>query len=242
MNPILFQLGPIEIRYYGILMALGFLIGYFILKKLTKDTLTKEQLDDYFVYLLIGIILGARLFEVFVYEPTYYLNNLIKIFYVWEGGLASHGGMLGGIISTLIFCYKKKIKFYTIADIVVIPIALGAMFVRIGNFINGEIVGRVTTLPWGMKFDNYKGLRHPSQLYEAFKNLLLFFILLKLHFKKLKPGILFWTFIGLFSTFRFIVEFWKDWPLYFNLTIGQLLSIPLIILSGIMIYYINRSN
>ncbi len=238
IDPVLLELGPFQIRYYGILFALAFLVGYFILRKLAPERGMKpEMIDDYMLWLIPCVVLGARLFEVLIYEPSYYFANPIKIIAVWEGGLASHGGAIGAIVATWLFCKSRKIHFYDLADLAVIPGALGAMFIRLGNFTNGEIVGRVTQLPWGMEFPGYQGKRHPSQLYEAAKNLLLFGILW--HMRKLRNlprGVLFWSFILIYSLFRFIVEFWKDWPLYYGMTIGQLLSIPLLILASIIIW------
>lgn len=236
MNPILLQIGPFSIRYYGILMALGFIIGYFITIKLSKDKIEKEVIQDFFVYFVITTIIGARLFHVLVYNFNYFYNNPIKIFYIWEGGLASHGAVIAGILVVLWFSKKRKINFYDLADIVVIPTALAGVFIRLGNLINQEIVGRVTSVPWAIKFDGYEGLRHPYQIYSMIKNLLLFFILLNIRkIKNLPRGFLFWSFIRIFSLFRFLVEFYKDTQHYLGLTIGQIISIPLIILAFIMI-------
>lgn len=244
IDPVLLHLGPLEIRYYGVLFALGFLIGYFILRKLAPERgLKPEIVDDFLIWLIPGVVIGARLFEVIVYEPSYYFANPVKIIAVWEGGLASHGGMIGGILVTLWFCKRHKIHFYDLADLAVIPCALGAAFVRLGNFMNGEIVGRVSDAPWAMKFPGYEGRRHPSQLYEAFKNVLLFAALW--HLRKLRDlprGFLFWSFIGGYSALRFAVESWKDWPLYYGLTIGQWLSIPLILIAGGVLWHLWRNR
>lgn len=242
MNPALFKFGSLEIRYYGILFALSFLFGYFILKKLFKKSNLNEKLvDDYIFYIFLGVIIGARIFEVAFYEPFYYLNNPIKIFYIFQGGLSSHGAIAGSILANYLFCKKHKINFYKTADIAVIPFFLGASLIRIGNFINGEIVGRITNVPWAVKFSNYEGLRHPSQIYESIKNLIIFTTLFVLSAKKQRPGYLFWLGLLLFSIFRFGVEFFKEYPLYYGLTIGQYLTIPLFILSLIMFKKITTS-
>lgn len=230
MNPIAFALGPFEIRWYGVLMALAFFIGYFILHRLAKEKkIGSGLIDIYFIYIFFGIIIGARLGEVIFYDPLYYLANPIKIFYTWEGGLASHGAFIGGILATLLFCRRHRIKFYTIADIVVIPIALGSVFIRIGNLINSEIVGRVTNVPWAMKFEGYESLRHPSQIYEAIMNFCVFLVLLCIRrVKKIPEGFVFWSFVLVYSFLRFFVEFFKEyqgvdngWPI----TMGQVLCI-----------------
>lgn len=237
INPIAVKLGPLSVHWYGILMAAAFLAGYLILKKLVRERNIKIDVDAYLMYMIIGILGGARLGEIIFYEPLYYLASPLKIFAVWEGGLASHGGMLGGIIAHWLFCKKNKIQFYVLADVAVIPIALGAMFVRMGNFVNAEIIGRVTSVPWAVKFPNADGFRHPSQLYEAAKNFLLFCVLWNMRTIKLPRGFLFWSFLGFYGVLRFFVEFFKDFELFsFGLTMGQVLSVPFVAVSAWMLY------
>ena len=161
---------------------------------------------------------------------------------IWKGGLASHGAILGSIVATWIVTRKYKLKFYDLMDIMGIMGGFGAAFVRIGNFINGEIVGRVTDVPWAMDFGDGK-LRHPSQLYESAKNLMIFGILYSArNVKKFPPGFMSWGFVFLFSIFRFIVEFWKEYqvldPATSPLTMGQWASIPFFIVSSGMLIYI----
>ncbi|MCX8147387.1 MAG: prolipoprotein diacylglyceryl transferase, partial [Candidatus Woesearchaeota archaeon] len=239
LNPALMKLGPFEVRWYGVLMAAAFIIGYFILRKLAKDEkINGELIDIYFIYLFFGLIIGARIGEILFYSPNYYLKYPLEMVKIWHGGLSSHGAFIGGIIATLLFArkysegikrkvYKKsKISFYKIADIAVIPIALGSVFVRIGNFINGEIVGRVasSSLPWAISFEGYAGLRHPVQIYEALMNFFIFgFLILTRNIKKKKKmpnGIVFWSFLFVYSLLRFFVEFFKEfqeidagWPI-----------------------------
>ncbi|MFO8016224.1 MAG: prolipoprotein diacylglyceryl transferase [Candidatus Woesearchaeota archaeon] len=240
MDPIAFTIGPLEIRWYGLLMALAFLCGYFILRKLARGSGIKEELTDtYFIYIFLGIIIGARLGEVLFYQPAYYLSDPVKIFYIWQGGLASHGAFIGGIIATFIFCRRHRISFYRIADIAVIPIALGSVFVRIGNFINGEIVGRVTDLPWAVRFENYDSkLRHPAQIYEAVMNLAVFGILLAIRkSRKLPEGLLFWSFVLIYSFLRFFIEFFKEFQTLdssYALTMGQFLCMVFFLAAAIM--------
>lgn len=212
MDPVLLNLGPFEIRYYGLFMALAFLAGYFIFRSIARKQGIDDRLtDEYFVYIFLGIILGARLLHVFVYEPGYYLEDPVRMLYIWQGGLASHGGFIGGIFATWLFCRKHGIRFYKIADIVVIPAALGSVFIRLGNFTNSEIVGRQATVPWAMEFEGYEGLRHPSQLYEAFMNLAVFMIMLVIRkARKLPEGLVFWSFVMIYSFLRFFVEFFKE--------------------------------
>lgn len=237
MDPVLLHLGPLQIRYYGVLFALAFLIGYLILRKLAKEKkLDLDLIDDYFIYIFFGIVLGARLGEILFYEPGYYFSKPAEMLYIWHGGLSSHGAFIGGILATLLFCKIHKVRFYKIADLIVIPVALGSVFIRIGNFINGEIVGRITDVPWAVKFDGYEGLRHPSQIYEAVMNFSVFLILLGIRkLKDIPEGFVFWSFVFIYSFFRFFVEFFKDyqtWDRYMVLTAGQYFSIVLLLVSG----------
>ena len=237
IDPIAFTLGPFTVRWYGILMALGFLIGYFIAVRIGKERgIGEDIIATYTAYLIVFILIGARLFHVFVYHPAYYLADPVKILMIWKGGLASHGAILGSIVATWIVTRKYKLKFYDLMDIMGIMGGFGAAFVRIGNFINGEIVGRVTDVPWAMDFGDGK-LRHPSQLYESAKNLMIFGILYSArNVKKFPPGFMSWGFVFLFSIFRFIVEFWKEYqvldPATSPLTMGQWASIPFFIVSS----------
>ena len=244
INPILVDFGPVQIRWYGILMAAAFLCGYAILIWLGKqEKLSRDQIDEYLMYMFFGIIGGARLGEILFYNPVYYFSNPLQMLYIWKGGLASHGAIIGAIIAHWLFCKKNNITFYRMADLAVIPCALGAMFIRIGNFTNSEIVGRISSVPWAMEFQGHDGLRHPSQLYEAAKNFIIFGVLLQLRKQKLPEGMLFWSFIFLFSLLRFGVEFFKEFQTLTPnavLTMGQWLSIPLLILSGIMMWRLHK--
>jgi len=243
MDPILFQIGPLTVRYYGLLMALAFLAGYFIFRRISKKEMSGNETDVYFIYMIIGLTAGARLGQVIFYDPLFYLKYPLEILAIWHGGLASHGAFIGGIIATIIFCRRHKKRFYRIADLIVVPVALGAAFVRIGNFINGEIVGRVANahLPWAMKFDGYEGLRHPVQIYEAIMNVGVFCILLLLRkVKRLPEGLVSWSFVLVYSFLRFFLEFFKEYegivgPWSF-LTMGQYLCAAFFIVSAIMMW------
>lgn len=246
VDPALLKLGPLEIRYYGIIYALGFIIAYFFISYLSKERklkLTKDDIWDFLFYLIIGTVIGARLFEIIIYNPIYYFKNPLEMLALWHGGLSFHGGLLGAIIAVFLFCRKKKIEFYDLADICVIPLAFALFLGRIGNFLNGELVGRITNLPWCVKFKNYGGCRHPSQLYESLKNLFIFSALWLLKNKKLKKGILFWSFILMYSSLRFFVEFFRapDEQIGFilGLTMGQWLSIIMFVIG---LYFFVRIN
>lgn len=246
INPVLVDFGPVQIRWYGVLMAAAFLSGYAILRHFGKKSgLSRDQIDEYLLYMFFGILGGARLGEVLFYNPGYYFSNPLEILMVWKGGLASHGAILGAIAANAMFCRKHTMSFYKMADLAVIPCALGAAFVRIGNFTNSEIVGRISSVPWAMEFPGYEGLRHPSQLYEAAKNLLIFGILLQFRKRNLPEGALFWLFLVIFSVLRFIVEFFKEFqtlPPSAVITMGQWLSIPLFIISSAMLWRIYKRH
>jgi len=243
INPVLLKLGPMQIRYYGLLYVLAFLVGYFIARKLAKHFKIKEELiDDYMPYIIIGDLVGARLFEVLFYNPAYYFANPLKIFAIWEGGLASHGAIIAIILITIWFCKRNRIKAYNFLDLIAIPTALSAAFIRIGNFINSELVGKITTLPWGVQFTGYIGSRHPVQIYQAIGHVIIFIILLSmLKLKNRKQGAIFWSLLFLDSLFRFITEFFKELPQnygfnYFGLNLAQWLSIVIILISVVPLY------
>jgi len=244
MDPIAFW----GIRWYSILLVLAFIIGYIIIRRLAKQKgIDKNAIDALFVWLIISAIVGARLFEVFFYNPTYYFAYPLKILYVWEGGLASHGAIVGMAIATWVFSQKRKIKFYKLADIIVIAATFGAVLVRIGNYINQELVGKLTNQNWGVQFDTAKGLRHPVQLYQAATNFIVFFLSSLLI--KLKDGTTFWGFLGIYSIGRFITEFWKDesmnmvWGILGGgINTSQWLSLIIIVFSIIALIWIYKDE
>lgn len=251
LNPILFEVGPFEVRYYGLFYALGFIIAYLMLPylaKLKNINLSKDDAGDFILYLLVGVVLGARLAYVIFYNPFFYLNNAAEIIKLWHGGLSFHGGFLGAILAAYIFCKKRKIEFYDIADITVVPVALALALGRIGNFINAELYGRITDASWCIDYsknqyvqDLPSGCRHPSQIYESLKNFFIFAALWFIKGKKLPKGFMFWSFVALYGLLRTIAEFFRqpDEQIGFILnyfTMGQLLSFPLFLLGIYMVY------
>ena len=238
INPTLIKIGELEIRYYGLIFLFGIILSYFLTIYLAKKSelkIQKNQISDLIFYLIIGIVLFSRLFYVLIYNLKYYLTYPYEIIAIWHGGLSFHGGLVGAIIVGYIYCKKKGLNFYKIADIMVIPAALALSFGRIANFINGELVGRITDVPWAVKFPNYEGFRHPSQLYEAAKNLAIFFILYFMKIKnKIKDGLIFWSFIILYASLRFFIEFFREPDfLVYNLTPGQLLCLIMFVIGVI---------
>ncbi|MCD4666345.1 prolipoprotein diacylglyceryl transferase [archaeon] len=238
INPVLFSIFGLEVRYYGIIYALGFLVALFWLQKNRKElNLTKENVYDFIFYLAVGVIVGSRLFEVF-YNPSYFLSNFTNILKIWDGGMSFHGGLIGAILVSYFYSKKKGIRFYKLVDIMVIPAAFMLFLGRIANFINGELVGKITNVSWCVEFKDYENCRHPSQIYEAFKNLVILFVLLFTKTRKsLKEGSLFWLFVTLYGLFRFLIEFLKEPTItYFGIPLGQALSFIMLIIGGYMLW------
>ena len=249
VSPEIFRLGGFAIRWYGLLFASSFLFGYIILLKVfSKENIPVKYLDELTTYMVVGTVVGARLGHCFFYEPSYYLQHPLKIFMVWEGGLASHGAAIGIIIAILIFSYVRKLTFFWVMDRVVIVVALAGLLIRTGNLMNSEIYGKPTTLPWGFRFirslEAGESLlpRHPTQIYEGFSYLLIFFFLWGYYYKKdgkPAPGFLFGMFLILVFGVRFIIEFIKEPQVGFEqgmiLNLGQLLSIPLVVAGTVFV-------
>lgn len=246
IDPVLLDLGPLEIRYYGVFFALGLFLAYHLARWMSqKKNLSVETLDKLVVYLIIGLIAGARFGHILFYELDYYLAHPVQILKVWEGGLASHGAAIGLLIAYGLFLWRNKVKPFDYADIIVVAGTLPVSLIRLGNFFNSELVGRPTNVPWAVVFDRVDELsRHPSQLYEFGYGMVLFAILFPLWIKKYntaKPGFFFGLFFTLYFAMRFTVEFFKDFPLhesFFNLTTGQMLSLPFF---GIGVFFLIRS-
>ena len=233
INPVLFKIGVFEIRYYGIIYVLGFLIAFLYLNnKKEKLGLNKDDIYDLIFYLIIGIIIGSRLFEVLFWNPNYYFNNLLDIFKIWEGGLSFHGGLVGALISSYLFSKKKNIKILKLADALIIPTTIALASGRIGNLLNSEIYGTITNVSWCFNFANVEGCRHPYQIYSSLGHILTFLILLKLSKKNYKEGYLFFTGMFLFGLTRFVLDFLREDPTWVGLTLGHYFSLVLMIITG----------
>ncbi|TPE40645.1 prolipoprotein diacylglyceryl transferase [Pontibacter mangrovi] len=253
VDPDIFSIGPFTIRWYGLLFALGFIIGQRILTKIyVAEGRTEGDVDVITIYMIIGTVVGARLGHTLFYSPEYYLSNPIEILKIWEGGLASHGATIGILLSLWLFSRKYNFDYMWVLDRIVIVVALGGALIRLGNLMNSEIFGHPTDLPWGfifMRQNEYSHVpRHPTQLYESFSVFLLFVLLYWL-WKKYKgalpKGLLFGIFVTALFTFRFFVEFLKEDQVAkeatMALNIGQLLSIPLV-LAGLVILFMVWRN
>ena len=244
LNPIILSLGPLEIRWYGLMYVLSFIVIYLYSRAAVKNkklNISLKELDDLMIWLVAALIIGARLGEILFYNPAYYVANPYEIIAIWHGGLSFHGGLIGVLIAGYAFSRKKKINFLQLCDIFVVPLALAQVFGRMGNFINGELYGRITSLPWGMKFPSAEGFRHPSQLYEAVYNLAIFSFLFFQRNLKRKPGYLLGWFLVLYSVFRFLTEYVREPEILIGpLTMGQYLNIPMFIAGVYLLYRIRR--
>ena len=254
IDPVIFSIGPLQVRWYGMMYVLGFGASLLLVKHQIKKFGFREldaNFDNLNLVLIISLVLGGRLGYVLFYNLPYYLNHPGEILATWRGGMSFHGGMLGLVIGAVIFCWRKKLDFWRTADFYTVTIPIGLGLGRIGNFINGELYGRVTDVPWGMVFPGGGPLpRHPSQLYEAFlEGVVLFLILWNLKDKTNPPaswpsGSMVALFLILYGIFRITVEFFRqpDAQLGFivaGLTMGQLLS-SLMIVAGIILWLVRH--
>jgi len=234
LNPIAFSFGIISIHWYGIMYVLGLLFTYWFAKRAIKQNrleLTEDQLESILVWAVAGMILGARLFEVLFWEPAYFFSHPLEILKFWNGGLSFHGGMLGALTSAFLWCRKNNKKFLSLIEVFLVPIALGFSFGRIGNFFNSELYGKITTLPWGVYFQNAEGARHPTQLYEALYGAAIFSILYLIYKKKPSAGKILGWFLILFAVFRTLTEFLRvGEPALFWLTYAQWFNIPMLLI------------
>jgi phosphatidylglycerol:prolipoprotein diacylglycerol transferase len=251
IDPILVKLGPIQVSWYGLMYVFGFLASYLLVRYQMKKKdfgVSKLDVENLYFYLILGLVIGARLGYVLFYDLKMYLADPLEIFAIWHGGMSFHGGLIGVLIVGIFFSWKNKKSFLKIADLFIVTAPIGLGFGRIGNFINGELYGRVTQVPWAMIFPTDKDLlpRHPSQLYEsALEGGVLFLILWFLKDKKLPTGGLLAIFLSLYGLFRFFVELFRepDPQLGFILgpfTMGQTLSAFMIIGGIILFLYLKR--
>ena len=237
INPVLFKIGPLEIRYYGLVYVFAFLLMYYVLRKnKEKLNLTNDTIDSFAMYLFIGMLLVSRLFYFLFSDTLTLIKNPLEFFIIWHGGMSFFGGLIGLVITALIFTKKYKCDFYKIADTLVVPATIVLVLGRFANFINGEIVGTITNLPWCFYFPGYISCRHPYQLYASFSHLILFFILL-IGKKVKQKGFLFWLFVTGYCGIRLITDFVRDEPRFLALTVWQYFCIIGFLVG---IYFINK--
>jgi phosphatidylglycerol:prolipoprotein diacylglycerol transferase len=250
LDPVIFSLGPLQVRWYSLMYVLGYVVGGMILKHLASKKfwpVAKEEIDKYITSLIIGMFIGARLFYVFFYNWDYYSENFMDILSVWKGGLSFHGAVVGMCLATWRFAKKHQLHFFQIADCMAVAGTPGLLFGRIGNFINGELYGRVTDSWVGIVFpDGGPFARHPSQLYEGFlEGVVLFLILFAVHKRERFYGVASSVFLLGYGTFRFMVEFFREpdaqLGYFFGfLTMGQILCLFMILGSFVMLMYARK--
>ena len=252
-DPVAISLGPLAIRWYGLMYVVGF-ISVVMLTKLRirrglGEGLVENDVDDLLVYGVLGVILGGRLGYVLFYKPEYYLQHPAEIIQIWTGGMSFHGGFLGVLVAAAVFCWRRRKRWFAVMDAIAVasPLALAAG--RIGNFINGELPGRPTDLPWGMWFpqtDPTPLARHPSQLYQFGLEGIALFVVLWIYGSKPRPrGAISAAFLIGYGSFRFIAEFAREPDnflglLALGLSMGQWLSLPMILIGIAMLVWAYR--
>ena len=245
INPELFSIGSLEVRYYGLIYVLGFIIAFLYLnyqRKKQKLELSKDQIYDLMLYLVIGVVLGARIFEVLFWQPSYYFNNPLQIIAIWNGGMSFHGGLIGAVISAYLFCKKNNFSLLKLLDIIVIPGVFALALGRIGNLFNSEIYGTATSVSWCFNFPNTENCRHPYQIYAALKRFLVFGILLILNKKEHKNGYIFFMGIFLLAIGRFLLDFLREDIRWLGLSLGQYFSLAIILIASYILFKYYRKN
>lgn len=244
IDPVIISIGPLDIYWYSLAYVAGILIGWYYCDQLIRrnytNEITSKNLDDFISWLVISIIIGGRLGYVLFYDPVKYFAEPLEIFKTYKGGMSFHGGMIGVIITSFAFCKKNRVNFFSLIDLLAVATPLALFLGRIANFINGELYGRITNVPWAIIFP-YSDMmpRHPSQLYEAFfEGIILFLILSYQVFYKsaLKQrGLITGYFLSFYSIFRIMIEFIREpdeklgyFAQYF--TMGQLLCVPMLLI------------
>ena len=250
IDPVFLSIGPLQFRWYGLMYVLAFIATYFIIRSEVKRkqiALSHDDVADLVFYGAMGVVLGGRIGYILFYNLGFYLANPLKLFAVWEGGMSFHGGFLGVALAFLLYARRKKIPFLAITDMAALCTPVGLGLGRIGNFINGELYGRPTNVPWGIVFPGSDGVpRHPSQLYEAFlEGVVLFFIVRFVSKRTTANGVTTCALCAGYGLFRFSVEFFRQPDAQVGLflgqlSMGQLLSLPMFITGIIAALWLSR--
>ncbi|MEA1972339.1 MAG: prolipoprotein diacylglyceryl transferase, partial [Candidatus Cloacimonadota bacterium] len=255
ISPEIFRIGPVAIRWYGLMYVIAIIIGHIFIKKILRKEnieMKNELYENFIFYIMLGVIIGGRLGYILFYDLPFagsiVRENFLNIFATWKGGMSFHGGAIGVITAGITFSKKYNYSFYHLADITAPFITIGLGLGRLGNFINAELYGRVTDVPWGMIFPGETQPRHPSQIYELLlEGVLLTIILFAINKKKPFHGSVFWTMVGLYGIFRIFVEQFRQPDnhigfLFSNFTMGQFLSTFMILSSIVAIMVLWKHN
>ena len=252
IDPVFLSIGPLQFRWYGLMYVLAFIASYFIIRSEVRRKqlhLTTDDVADMVFYGAMGVVLGGRLGYILFYNLGFYLANPLKLLAVWEGGMSFHGGAIGVVMAFILYARRKKLQFIILIDMAALCAPVGLGLGRIGNFINGELYGRPTDMPWGMVFPGSDGLpRHPSQIYEAFLEGFVLFIIVRFVSRKSEVnGMAAFTACAGYGLFRFIVEYFRQpdaqMGIFFGLfSMGQLLSLPMFLLGGFMVFLLARKK
>lgn len=251
IDPEIFRVGPLAVRWYGLMYLLGFLAAYFLTRYQLRERGLKKlypELENVLFWGGVGLIVGARLGHVFLYYPGYYLKNPLEIFAVWHGGMSFHGGLIGAVVAGWLYARRHRLSFFWWADLLVVTVPIGLGLGRLGNFINGELFGRPTDVPWAMIFPAGGPVpRHPSQLYEALgEGLVLFLVLWSVRRKPWASGTKLALFMVLYGLIRFFIEFFREpdlgVPLLFGwMTRGQVFCVLMVVFGGLL-FWIRRGR
>jgi phosphatidylglycerol:prolipoprotein diacylglycerol transferase len=258
IDPVAIAIGPFAIRWYALAFIVGLVGGWFYIGLFLRQPphiMTRPQLSDFFTWAIVGVIAGGRIGYVSFYQAPYYFDNPLEILFVWQGGMSFHGGLIGVVVAIIWFARRRNIPMFALGDLVAIAAPIGLLLGRMANFVNGELYGRVTDVPWGVVFPGavvapgeVNGPRHPSQLYEAaLEGLVLFivmFILVRFTKVRTRPGLLMGIFLIGYGASRILVELFREPDVQIGFlangtTLGQWLSVPLLVAG---IYFIYRAN
>lgn len=256
IDPVLVQVGPLAIRWYALAYLAGLLLGWWYARSLAKrppQLVPVEAVDDFLMWATLGVVLGGRLGYVLFYKPGYYLEHPLAALQLWQGGMSFHGGLLGVVIAGVTFCWRRHLRTLAFADLIFCAAPIGLALGRLANFVNGELVGRPSDVPWAMVFPGYgPEPRHPSQLYQAalegFALFVVLFLLWRIPGIRRRPGVLTGAFLIGYGLFRTFAEMFREPDAHLGfllggLTMGQLLSVPLVLVGvGFVIFASRRGR
>src|SRR3989344_4224135 len=240
LDPVLVHLGPLEIRWYGLVYVMGFFLAIAWLKYVQKKgliSLSRDEIWDFVFYMMLGVLIGSRLFMIF-WNPEIYLFNPLNLLKIWEGGMSFHGGLVGIVTAAYLYCKKKKLPFWKLADVMSVPTIFVLSLGRLANFVNGELVGRVWNGRWCVVFPDYgQECRHPNMIYSFFQRLAVFGWLYFLNiWQEFKPGFIFWNLVFWEGIGRFIMDFFREDTLYLGLSLGQWFSVIMVVIAAWMFW------